>query len=227
MSVGAEADRHEDRLADAPVPPYLGRHGSHDPSLPRSRAVTATETPPERIRTPNLVLRRWRPADAPRLAEALERSEPELRTWTPWVLAPAEPGGLELRLRRFEREFDTGESFIYGAFDPAGATVLGQAGLYARIGPNALEVGYWIRSDATGRGYATEAARALTDVAFRACGVARVEMRCDPANAASVAIPRRLGFRLREVLEPADAPAGGDGRGASPLMVWERERADG
>src|SRR5204863_353260 len=57
-----------------------------------------------------------------------------------------------------------------------------------------LEIGYWVRSHLAGRGFATEAAAALTRVAFELCGTERVDIRCDPDNAASRAIPRKLGY---------------------------------
>jgi len=96
--------------------------------------------------------------------------------------------------------------------------VLGSVGLYGRVGPDALELGYWIRTDVTGRGYASEVSEALTAAAFRDCGVARVEVRCEPNHVASAAIPRRLGFtHTRMIKEPARIA------GAEPvdLMVWE------
>ena len=58
----------------------------------------------------------------------------------------------------------------------------------------ALEIGYWIRASQAGRGFATEVAAALTRVTFEMDGLERVEVRVDPANDASLAIPRKLGF---------------------------------
>jgi RimJ/RimL family protein N-acetyltransferase len=169
----------------------------------------------ERIEGANIILRRWTPADA--LPLRCGFSEPAgAQEWTPWVIPdPLEVRVLEERLARFHAQFDAGESFIYGIFDASESEVLGQAGLYARIGPGALEVGYFLRSDATGRGIATEATRLLVDVAFRSCGVERVEARCEPGNTASIAIPRRLGFSLRETTDEGDA------LGRHPLEIWE------
>ena len=57
------------------------------------------------------------------------------------------------------------------------------------------EIGWTLHPDAAGRGYATEAATALLDVAFGDMGLHRVRAELDPRNAASVALCRRLGMR--------------------------------
>jgi RimJ/RimL family protein N-acetyltransferase len=58
------------------------------------------------------------------------------------------------------------------------------------------------------RGIATAAARLLTDTAFALPGVEYVEIHHDRANAASRAVPRRLGYELvGERPDPREAPA--------------------
>ena len=57
------------------------------------------------------------------------------------------------------------ETMGFGLFEADGELV-GGFGLHRRRGPGILEIGYWVRSDRTGRGYATGAARALTQAAF-------------------------------------------------------------
>ena len=69
-----------------------------------------------------------------------------------------------------------------------------------RLGPDAREIGYWIRADAEGHGYVTEAVAALTRVGFELDDVEWVEIRCDPANERSAAVPRRLGYRHEATL---------------------------
>ena len=59
-----------------------------------------------------------------------------------------------------------------------------------------VEIGWVIRPDAAGRGYATEACRALLDAAFRVYGVRRVVARIDAENTASARLAERLGMRL-------------------------------
>jgi RimJ/RimL family protein N-acetyltransferase len=58
-----------------------------------------------------------------------------------------------------------------------------------------LEVGYIFSPAWTGRGYATEAVRALLDLAFAELGARRVIARVDARNTASLALLDRLGLR--------------------------------
>ena len=151
--------------------------------------------PPYLIRTDRLTIRCWEPRDAPRLKEALDTSLEHLRPWMPWVAH--EPTSLEAKvdlLRRFRGRFDLGEDFVYGILARDESEVVGGSGLHTRIGTGALEIGYWIRASRIGRGFAREAAAALTKVAFGVCGVDRVEIHVDPANDASLRVPRVLGF---------------------------------
>jgi len=157
--------------------------------------------PPYLIRTERLVVRCWEPRDAPLLKNALDESLDHLRPWMPW--AADEPKPLEDKaelLRQFRGRFDLGEDFVFGILDRGESEVIGGTGLHTRVGPGAVEIGYWIRASRVGQGYAREATAALTRVAFRVCGVDRVEIRIDPANAASLRIPRRLGFREEATL---------------------------
>ena len=151
--------------------------------------------PPPVIRTERLLLRRWEPEDAALLDDAVSTSLDHLRAWMPW--AHAEPLSLAERvglLRRFRESFAQGVDFVYGVFAPDGARVLGGTGLHPRGEPGTLEVGYWIRADSLRRGLATETTAALSLVALRLCGAARVEVLVDPSNAASLGVPRGLGF---------------------------------
>jgi RimJ/RimL family protein N-acetyltransferase len=57
------------------------------------------------------------------------------------------------------------------------------------------EIGYILHPEHGGRGYATEAARALLGLGFDGLGLHRVIARVDARNAASIAVLRRLGMR--------------------------------
>ncbi|HET8982825.1 MAG TPA: GNAT family protein [Pedococcus sp.] len=65
------------------------------------------------------------------------------------------------------------------------------------------EIGWVFAPDVTGKGYATEAARAITSAAFDDLGVQRVWAQLEPVNTASVRICERLGMRREALFEQA------------------------
>ena len=176
--------------------------------------------PPYRIETPRLVLRCWEPRDAPLLKDALDSSLDHLRPWMPW--ARYEPEPLEAKvdlLRRFRGWFDLGQDFVYGIFSRDESEVVGGTGLHTRVGDDAFEIGYWIRASRTREGLATEASAALTRVAFDVCEVDRVEIRVDPANERSLAVPQKLGFTQEATLHRRLPPSEGQ-EGLRDVVVF-------
>ncbi len=177
--------------------------------------------PPVRVLGSGFILRCWAESDAPLLRAALDASDAHLRAWTPWVVDGREPGlSLDSRLARHAAAFAAGDEWVYGIFDSGATEVLGGCGLYPRVGPGAIEIGYWLAVAHTGRGIATECARMLTLLALAAPSIERVEIRCDPRNEASARVPRRLGFRLGGGAPP-------DGGETSPsLDIWTITREE-
>jgi RimJ/RimL family protein N-acetyltransferase len=135
------------------------------------------------------------------LREAIDSSLEHLRRWMIWAHdEPRELNDTTALLRQFRGQFDLGQDFVYGIFDPDETRVVGGTGLHTRSGDDAYEIGYWIRASDIGQGLATEATAALTRVAFEVCGVDRVDITVEPGNEPSLAIPRKLGFREEAVL---------------------------
>ena len=182
-------------------------------------------TPPaigDEIRTARLLLRCKRLSDAPLLKRAIDMSLDHLRPWMPWAMhEPSELSAIEARIAGFQRNFLRGADWSYGIFNAAETELLGGAALHPSVGPDALELGYWLRADCTGKGIATEAAAALTETAFSVFAVSRVEIHCDPKNLRSARIPERLGYRLVETLIANTLNPAGEPR---DTMVWAIER---
>jgi RimJ/RimL family protein N-acetyltransferase len=169
--------------------------------------VIGLADPPRRVVTERLLIRPYAPDDAELLKDAIDTSLDHLRAFMDWAWAAPEPVGVvRKRLRSFRDAFRHGDDWIYGLFDPDGSELVGGAGLHRRVGPDALEIGYWIRASRLRQGLATEAAAALTRLAFEWCGALRVEIHVDPANAPSLAVAERLGYvreaTLRRRLPP-------------------------
>lgn len=73
----------------------------------------------------------------------------------------------------WEQRTDFGYSIVEGPEE----AVVGGCGLHGRMGPDGLEVGYWVHVDRGSRGLATAAARALTDAAFAIDGIEHVQIQ--------------------------------------------------
>lgn len=171
--------------------------------------------PPEELAAGSITLVRYRGEEAEDLRLAVNESLDHLRPWMPWAAEPTEQDQADF-VRRVSEQWDKGESFSYWIREEENGQLVGAVGLHPRVGPGAIEIGYWVHVGRVGRGYATAAAEALTTAAFEMSGVRRVEIHCDEANVASAAIPRRLGFHLDRVVEDEIEAPGETGRG----MVW-------
>jgi RimJ/RimL family protein N-acetyltransferase len=163
---------------------------------------------PLTLRTARLLLRPWTPEDAAALHPVLSANVAHLGSWIPrHVSRPVPPAELAARLTGFAADFAALRAFRFAMLTPDGTRVLGEADLFPRAATGRVpladadraELGYWLDNAATGQGLATEATRALFDVAATLPGMTHVEIRCDAANEASAAIPRRLGFHLASV----------------------------
>lgn len=62
-------------------------------------------------------------------------------------------------------------------------------------GVQAAKLGYAIRADQWGKGYATDAARTMVGFGFQGLGLHRITAAIGPDNAASIALAERLGMR--------------------------------
>jgi [ribosomal protein S5]-alanine N-acetyltransferase len=108
---------------------------------------------------------------------------------------------LRYRMRQVERAPDAEPWLVRAVIlrGPARAMIghagfHGQPGINGKQDPEAVELGYTIFPPHRGRGYATEAARALMDWAYAEQGIERFIASVSPNNDASLAIVEKLGF---------------------------------
>lgn len=83
--------------------------------------------------------------------------------------------------------------------------VIGHCGLLAKEvdGQNEVELVYVIAAAFWGRGYATEAAMAIRDYAFKSLKLARLISLIDPLNAASEKVAMKVGMKFaRDTVRP-------------------------
>ncbi len=181
-----------------------------------------TVRPPAELVAGPLTLVAFTGSEAPALHRAVVENLGHLRPWMPWAAGEptetAQADYIALSLQAWE----SGAAFGYWLREDVSGDLVGCAGLHHRVGPGAIEIGYWVSASRVRRGYATESARALTTAAFGLPGMERVEIHCDEANVASAGVPRRLGYRLDRV-QDAEIEAPGE---SGPEMVWVMAAAD-
>ena len=74
---------------------------------------------------------------------------------------------------------------------------LGCVGLEPHDDGATLELGYWLGQPYWGAGYATEAAHAVVDMAFRTRDIEQIDARCRVTNHASRRVIQKCGFQYQ------------------------------
>lgn len=177
------------------------------------------EVPPPLLSGDHITLVQLSVEDRGGLTAAINASLEHLQPWMPWAQQPATPASIGSFLETAVDGWQGRREFQYTIRSGPDEPILGCCGLHARIGPLALEIGYWVHVAHTGRGLATAAAHHLTRAGLGLCEAERVEIHCDAANVASAAIPSRLGYRLDRI-ERREPEAPGE---TGQQMIWVLE----
>ena len=177
-----------------------------------------------RVETERTVCRCWSPADAKQLRAALDESNKHMRPWIPWMRDEPKPLLESAQwLRNNRANFDQDKDFRYAIFTRDEKTLIGETGLYTRVGHGAREIGYWITKSCDGKGYATEVTQAMLKVAFEYDQIERVEIHCASDNQPSLKIPKRLGLTLEKTLPKHMEDSDGT---LHDSMIWVMHAAD-
>ena len=157
-------------------------------------------------RTPRLTLRPGWPEDAPALARAIAHHDiAKMLSRLPW---PYEQMHAEEWLARAPGASEA--NCVILSHEHAYPVLVGGISVMERDGVH--EIGYWLTPGARGRGYATEAGKAMIGIARYAMGLTRLHSAHFLDNPASGNVLTKLGFRytgeklLHSVGRGAEAP---------------------
>lgn len=179
-----------------------------------------------RVETERLTIRCFNPGDAQMLLDAIVASQQHLSVWMPWAKAEHLLEDKVALLRLFRGEFDMDVDYKFGIFNKAGTELVGSTGLHKRVGEGGREIGYWIAAGHTNKGYALEAAAALTKLAFEVEEIARVEIHCATENSISQRIPQKLGFHLDGILRKRTLNGNGEEKDRMIFTMFANEYAN-
>lgn len=164
---------------------------------------------PMPVRTPRLLLRPPQAGDGPALHEAKHASLPALRKWLTWakyIDENADHTDDEIMCRKKSAAFLLREDLMTFAFSKDDPTrLIGSSGLHRfSWKKRQFEIGYWVRSDETGKGYATEICAALCHYAFRYLAATKITIIYSEGNDASRKVIEKVGFEKEGVLRKSD-----------------------
>jgi ribosomal-protein-serine acetyltransferase len=153
--------------------------------------------------TERLVLEPIEPRHADALWQAKEASLDALRLWMAWGEQPREDQ--DEFVRAAHERWGDGE-WVYAIIfsdEPVGTIGVDH---YQPMFASA-EIGYWLRSDLSGRGLMTEAAAAVIEYSFVELGIHRLELRAGVENHGSLRVAEKLGFKRGGILRHASKNA--------------------
>lgn len=109
-------------------------------------------------------------------------------------IRPLDRAAAQERLRLDAEEWASRGHGLLAILDPGSGVFLGRCGLkyWPQLGET--EVGWALRSDVWGRGYATEAGLACLDWGLSELGLSRLTAMIAPGNARSIRVAERLGM---------------------------------
>ena len=154
---------------------------------------------PERFETEHLILQVPKAGYGAALLDAISDGYEDYVKWLSWTPALPTLDSVEEDCRRHYAQFILREDIRYLMIEKSTQTVVGRCALpswQAIWAVPQFGIGYFVRRECRGQGYAKEASYALTLLALRLLKAKRVEIQVDEANLASIKVPEGLNFSL-------------------------------
>lgn len=145
------------------------------------------------------------PADGPDLWDAVERSRPDLSLWLPWVPFNTSLDTSQRYVEFCAQEWDSAKSLRFAIRSNETGKFLGVVSLdnCVHLHRN-CDLGYWLRTESTGQGLMTEAARVCLTFGFQTLGLRRIRCAAARDNAASLRVIGKLGFQFEGYARQAE-----------------------
>ncbi len=152
--------------------------------------------------TNNVVgLRRFEPADAPQLFDAVHESVRELCRFMTWCRPGYSLAASQAFVAQSGSDWEKGEQYNLAMVDLEAGTLLGSIGLNRLDQTHrTANIGYWVRRSCAGRGVATAATRLIAEFGLKELGLHRLEILVPSHNAASRRVAEKAGARFEGIL---------------------------
>lgn len=166
---------------------------------------------PSEFTTDRLLIRMPLPGDGAAVHDAIMHSLPELKPWMIFAQHDQTVEDVEANIRESHVEFLQRKDLRLLVFLKETGEFVASSGLH-RVDWSIpkFEIGYWIDSRFSGKGYITEAVDGISQFAFEQLDANRVEIRCDSKNVKSRAVAERAEYKLEGILKNSERDVAGE-----------------
>ena len=145
-------------------------------------------------------IRRYELLDDAELYHAARESIHEVYPFLMWCHPGYSLADSRAWLKAVRAEWERGTSYAFAIRDRRTDEFLGGCGLNQVDENPVMNLGYWVKTSACGRGVATEAAGALRQFGFEHLGLIRIEIVMSVKNAASRRVAEKTGAHYEGLL---------------------------
>jgi ribosomal-protein-serine acetyltransferase len=149
----------------------------------------------------DLLLRSYKPEDAPELFRCISQSREHLRTYLAWVDGTTRQEHSLQFIQDAIAQQVSGQGLALGIFLQQDRKLIGGIGMHKWNHDLKLaHVGYWIIKEYEGKGLMHRSAIRFLDFLFHKIGLNKVEMHIAPPNNRSIALAQHLGAKTEGVI---------------------------
>jgi ribosomal-protein-serine acetyltransferase len=146
-------------------------------------------------------VRPYRPDDVPRLFAAAQESIADIYPWLEWCHPNYALDDSAAWISSREQAWKEGTDYSFVVTDALDGTFLGGVGINQITWLHRVaNLGYWVRSTATGRGVAARATRLVARFGFLVLGLERIEIVASVHNRRSQRVAQKAGATREAVL---------------------------
>lgn len=179
---------------------------------------------PASIETERLILRIPRPGDGQAIFEVLMESRDDIKVYLDWASGEQRAEYTEEHMRIMSAKFILRTDYPFSMWEKSTDQFVGMSsGHIRKEATGEFEIGYWLGTPYTGKGYMTEAVNALTAYLFEHAEAERLMIRCDKENDGSANVARRAGYTYEGCLRGREANLNG---GTRDMLYFSKLRGE-
>jgi ribosomal-protein-serine acetyltransferase len=144
------------------------------------------------LESDEIILQKYTTEDIPLLFEAIQVSIDRVYPWLPWCHPNYTIAETEAWIKTRPQRWNEGKEFGFSIRDRQG-TIVGGCGMGIRSSPWYGNLGYWLRTGYTGKGYATEATKLIAEFGIQQLQLKRIEIVASVKNTPSQKVAERAG----------------------------------